>query len=252
MEPKPYLPELSMVSPRALSAEVEPVLSSAWDPERYLTDSRAWVVGRYEPEVVVDDGVRVLDMPVQLPGDVLHLPPDLPDWLCRLVEELRYFELKLHPDAWTMYAYLTVNQGVVAAGRSQRRGGSHFDGMQGVRYPQKLPVCHQYLYATAAPTIVYEQPFDLRGLDPARHNFFSACERQKNATACRQPEPGEIMLTTAYSVHESPVLETDTERTFVRLEFSHKQFDREGNTINPALDTSDWDYVPRPIPDGLI
>lgn len=41
---------------------------------------------------------------------------------------------------------------------------------------------------------------------------------------------------TAYNVHESTAASTSGLRTFVRLEFSLKKFDREGNTINPLFE----------------
>lgn len=225
------------------------LLSSPWNPERYRDASRAWVVAR-PALTVTDDEINVLDMPIKLPGGPISLPP-LPEWLVRLILQIELREREIHPDCRDMYSYLTVNQGIVRAGRSQRRGGAHFDGMQGVRYPTKLPPCHQYLFSTAAPTVFYEQPFHLSELDPARDNFFAACERQKRSEYALSARPGEVLMTTAYTVHESPAVTTDTPRTFVRVEFSHKRADREGNSLNPALDTSDWDYRPRPIPAGL-
>jgi hypothetical protein len=225
------------------------LLVAPWAPERYKLWSKVWKVGFLAPTEVTDENINVLDMPFQLPDGEAVLP-ELPAWLRELVEAASLFEQRLHPASKHMYAYLTVNQGLVCAGHSQRRGGAHFDGMQGARYPHKLPPCHQYLYSTAAPTLIYEQPFDLAGLDPAEHNFFAACDRQKRGG--RQPRAGEIVLTTAYTVHESPCLIADTCRTFVRVEFSYKRADREGNTRNPALDTSHWDYQPRPIPQHLV
>lgn len=228
------------------------VLASPWSSEGYRRHSRGWLVGYHEPAAVTDDGVNVLDMPIRLPGGPLALPDGMPVWLVALVERIDAFERRLHPASVGMHAYLTVNQGRVAPGASQRNGGAHFDGMQGVRYPDKLPVCHQYLYATILPTILYEHPFELVHLDAARHDFFAACERQKDPRRAWQPDPGQIVLTTAYTVHESPVADRDVDRTFVRVEYSHKRADREGNTRNAALCTAHWEYVPRPIPEGLV
>jgi hypothetical protein len=228
-------------------ARVREILTGPWDPALYSQHSDAWKVGHLDR--CVDDNINVLDMPVKLPGGPLTLP-ELPAWLVALTEAVHEFETVLWPESVNMYAYLTVNQGVVKGGTSQRRGGAHVDGMQGVRYPVKLPACHQYLWATAAPTVIFSHPFDFTGLDPSKHNFFRACDEQKHDGW--QPAAGDIVLTTAYTVHESPVLEEDTARTFVRIEYSHKRADRIGNTLNPALDTSDWDYGPRPIPEHLV
>lgn len=60
----------------------------------------------------------------------------------------------------------------------------------------------------------------------------------------------EINLMTAYSVHESTVADESCERTFVRLEFSRKTFNRVGNSVNELFDTG-WEYVDLSIPDHL-
>ncbi len=221
---------LRLTSPRNLN--LGDLLTTPWSQERYLSASRAWKVGELSLGSVTDARLALLYMPIKLPDGELYLP-QLPAWLTELVVALGEFEKELHSGGEMMYAYLTVNQGVVKAGSSQRNSGAHFDGMQGARYPDKLPPCHQYLYATAAPTVIYEQPFNLCDLDVKRDNFFRACEHQKHSGW--QPAPGDIVLSTAYTVHESPRLLADTWRTFVRVEFSHKRADRDGNTLNPAL-----------------
>jgi hypothetical protein len=123
--------------------------------------------------------------------------------------------------------------------------------MQGVRYPEKLPACHQFIVSSALPTIWHIQAFDASGLDPAVDNWFTAFEKQAKRTdeTLWAPDPLEVVLSTAYGVHESTKAVVDTDRTFVRVEFSMKQADRIGNTISPL--SKDWDWHPRPIPAGL-
>ena len=182
----------------------------------------------------------------------IHLISEAKTRLENLISIILNNEKAINPNKWFhCYTYLTVNQGVVWKGKSQRNPGAHFDGMQGNRYPYKSPVCHQYLVASAAPTIYWPGPFDFSQLDPNKHNFFLECDRQKVNQICTTAEPNTLYLQTAYDVHESPIVKKTTFRTFIRVEFSMKKFNRIGNTENPDLPTG-WTYEDQPIPAHLI
>lgn len=197
-----------------------------------------------------------LDMLVKLPGGAVILPePFASDLgLMSFLSQSLDFEDALLPDWRKRYhLYLTVDRRLVQAGRSHRNEGWHFDGMQGSRYPVKLPVCHQYVLSTYLPTEYTDVPTDASELDETRHNWFRALGDQvpEDAEIIRA-EPGAINLMTAYQLHRSPIA-GPTEagwRTFVRLDVSLKQQDRLGNTVNPLL-PAPWDFVERKLPEGL-
>ncbi len=196
----------------------------------------------------------MLDLPIKLPSGAFCLP-DVHNNTISVLKALLIVvlnkEKQINPNWQNYYCYLTTNQGYVGAGQSQRNGGAHFDGMQGVRYEEKLPVCHQYLISSCNPTIYYPHTFNFDRLDDNKHNFFTECDKQKQLDKAFTAKSNCLYLQTAYCVHESPPAKEDCFRSFIRIEFSLKKFNRIGNTINPYLKT-DWTYEPQPIPAHLI
>ena len=65
-----------------------------------------------------------------------------------------------------------------------------------------------------------------------------------------QPNPYDIVICDAFTVHASPIMDIDTWRTFLRIEFSEKIYNRKFNTMNPLFDYS-WDYIDRHNPTNL-
>jgi hypothetical protein len=195
--------------------------------------------------------VNVLDMPIKLPFGELRVPHGLPSWVHDVIDRAVAFEAAhvTLPDPW--HIYLTVQQSVVASGTTQRHAGAHIDGMQGSAYPEPLVGCHAYLLSTVAPTTFYPQPFRLSGFQKDRDNLFRILDEQKDVTRSHTPMPGELVVASCYSVHEAGVSPLTGLRTFVRVEFSMKRFDREENTRNARIDTTTWEYLPRPIPTHL-
>lgn len=196
-----------------------------------------------------------LDMLVKLPGGDLTLPePYASDpGLARIFAEMASAEDGILP-AWreTRHVYLTFDRRPVEAGRTHRNAGWHFDGMQGARYPEKLPACHQYVVSSANPTEFIAAPVDATDLDEARDNWFEIVGARAAASGGEifRPAPGEMMLMSAYQIHRSPPAETACLRTFVRIDISCKRQDRLGNTANPDL-PAPWAFVPRTLPEGL-
>jgi hypothetical protein len=193
-------------------------------------------------------------MLVMLPGGELVLPPEyasVPAIASFLSASIAY-EDRLLPD-WRIdrHLYLTVDRRQVRAGDTHRNAGWHFDGMQGARYPDKLPACHQYLATTALPTEFSDAPVDATCLDENRHNWFETLGDQVPADlAPWTADPLEIVCMSAYQLHRSPIASRDEWRTFLRLDVSCKQQDRLGNTLNPSL-PAPFAYVPRSLPEGL-
>lgn len=194
-----------------------------------------------------------LDMLIHLPGGTPTVPAPWnqdPALAHFLAQAFAFEDICLPTWRGTHHAYLTFDRRMVPARRTHRNAGWHFDGMQGSRYPVKLPVCHQYLCADALPTEFSAAPTQAHGLDETRDNWFVALGRQAVHDPALSAPPMGIVAMTAYQLHRSPEAAEATRRTFVRLDISVKQQDRAGNTTNPDL-PAPWAFVERSLPAGL-
>lgn len=226
-------------------------IQNIWNPQRFGILRAPHVVGRVQDAARFGSKKRsVLDMPIKIPGSDVRLPKDLQGvGLEEVIDQCVAFEKTINAGYDAYYLYLTVHQSDVKASTTQRRAGAHIDGMQGERYPEKFEVCHSYLVSDAIPTrfFVQEFPTDLCELT---QNWFYEFDRVKNPNCAVMSKNLEINLMTAYNVHESTEATEDVRRTFIRLEFSKKQFNRLGNTPNERFDL-DWTFEERGIPKHL-
>lgn len=225
-------------------------INNKWNPERFYIPRQPLHIDYISPIVLESKKDNILDMPIKLPKEDFQIPFDIE--VEQIVDRCIQFEEEINVQWEDYYCYLTMNQGYVGVGETQRNSGAHFDGMQGEKYKEKFNVCHQYLVSSSLPTIYYTHEFNAERLDVTKHNWFNEFDRQKDKKYSMTPEPYELVLQTAYNVHECSVAKIGTKRTFVRIELSLKKFNRLGNTLNPLIDTSDWDYEPQPIPCKLI
>lgn len=189
-------------------------------------------------------------MPIKIPNSDIRIPNQLNNAsINEIVTTCLNFEKKINSKWQEYYLYLTVHHSFVAASETQRREGAHIDGMQGTRYHEKFPVCHSYIVSNIVPTRFFNHKFP-SNLSEEAQNWFYEFDKVKDYRKSSLTKPFEINLMTAYSVHESTPAIEDVTRTFVRLEFSRKVFDRLGNTINPLFDL-DWNYQERSMPSHL-
>lgn len=230
---------------------LESDIAQTWDPERFSFKRKPEIVSEIDhKEEFSSPQVSVLDMPIKFPSGEFRIPTENKA-IHEIVDKAFRYEQLINPLWERYYVYLTIDQKQVSRGESHRVHGAHFDGMQGLAYPKKLPVCHQYVIANAAPTQFFIQEFDAKNLDEKRQNWFTELEKQIVPDAVMTAEPFTLYLMTAYSMHDSPIVKEDCLRTFCRVEFSLKEFDRDMNTRNPLL-PSPWKYRPRPIPEHLL
>ena len=249
-DPKASLPELPGDSP------ILAKIGTIWDTENFKVARRPVELGQVpegERAALVRPGMpRILDMPIKFPGSEFRLPAELAQlrWLVQRVADL---ELAVNPRHYDeFYCYLTVDQGPVRGGVLQREAPCHVDGFQGARWRPKVRINHTYTVTDCLPTAYYVQPFDLGGLDEARHNFFWEMNNLVAKTGSAHAwhaAPWELTLMDAYTVHRGAAAEVDSYRTWVRLSFEVRIFDRLGNAHNPMF-RYDWDMVPRDI-EGL-
>ncbi|WP_336769774.1 hypothetical protein [Bacillus bombysepticus] len=226
-------------------------IKQKWNPKRFNLVRHPHSVGELQhKDCLIEPKRSVLDMPIKIPNSDVRIPTDLnTPSLLEMVEKCLEFEKSINPNWNDYYMYLTVHHSYVEKATTQRRGGAHIDGMQGERYTEKLPACHSYLVSNAVPTKFYNHPFP-SNLCERTQNWFYELDKVKDENTSTLSKPFEINLMTVYNVHESTQATTSGLRTFIRLEFSLKQFDRIGNSINPLFDLN-WELKERSIPKHL-
>ena len=189
----------------------------------------------------------ILDMPIRVPGSAYRLP----DIIARAWPVVKVCDSHAADRGGDdRFCYLTVDQRLVKAGTTHRYAGCHVDGFQGARIDPKVEADFSYVVADALPTVFYRQAWDVGGLDVAHDNFFRAFDEQARPDAAWRARPGEVVYCDAWCVHRADVAPIDMVRTFVRLSYSVREFDRIGNHVNPLFGRM-WQYVSRDAPKGL-
>ena len=228
-----------------------PIIDSVgtiFDVSKFAVPRKPLVVGTVNLDLPED--TTVSDMVIKMPGVGYRVPEEL-SGLLPFLEASVTAEKVINPDADDYYAYLTAQRTRVKQGEIKRSPGAHSDSVQGQRIQPKVAIEHGFTAVNMAPTRWFTHGFDLTGLDPDTHWLNVAFEEQKKNDEAVQFAPGEIVLFDAYNVHEPIEAEEDGDRTFVRLIYSRRIFDRVGNTRNTLFDY-DWNFQPRPVPSDLI
>jgi putative nucleotidyltransferase with HDIG domain len=207
-----------------------------WD-ERNLTVTRLPVVvgeltGKTEFSRVLRQNPRVQSMIIRKPGGGLRLPAGLKQFQEAVAAAFAY-EKKINPDFERYYAYLTVTQGIVESGKSQKRPNAHTDG-----YPRRPEdrgeVDRMYLVSDVLPTEYFDQPFPV----PTAHDFAAIHATFENAT-----DPAKIVvhpdynitMMDSYTVHRSQKSDRPEFRTFVQIHFASRLYAMAHNTPNPLF-----------------
>jgi len=143
-------------------------------------------------------------------------------------------EMGLDPD--NRYAYLTIDQMQVNAGKSQRESGWHIDGMQGTEVPEKKNADFQFIWADRTPTRFCTMTFNMEGVDEAVHNIFRWVGKQVDENLCYYLKANEIYLMNAYHVHTAVRTTKPVFRRFARLSFTNTPITSVRMTKNPAIE----------------
>lgn len=231
-------------------------LNSIWDVKKFLIPRRPITLGKLteeEQKLFSQKGIpRTLDMPIKFPGSNFRIPQTFEQFI-PVIQRIADFEKAINPNCFDeYYCYMTIDQGLVKPDTLQREAPCHVDGFQGARWTPKVRINHTYVVGDSIPTSYYIQPFDFSHLDEAKHNFFWEMNKivaETNAQYAWQPESNEINLIDAYTVHRGSEATQETLRTWMRLSFEVRKFDRLGNAHNPLFQY-DWEMVPRDI-EGL-
>lgn len=228
-------------------------LGSVWDLNKFKMPRRPLSVAHISAQSMALFSLpgmpRILDMPIKFPGTEYRVPQEYAQ-LRPVLETIAHHRAALNIAGENeFYAYLTVDQSWVEPGILQREAPCHVDGFQGARWDPKVRLNHTYTMGDAVPTTYYEQAFDFDALDEKVHNFFWEMNRIVALTKSQHaitPANGELTLMDAYSVHRGSPAPERLYRTWIRLSFEVRKFDRLGNAHNPMFDYN-WEMVPRDI-----
>ncbi len=189
---------------------------------------------------------HVLDMPIKFPGTGVRVPNALASFVPAL-QQILDIEAQPNPAYDAYYAYLSIHQARIEPGERMRENPYHVDGFQGPRWPHKHPVNHSYLLADALPTVFYPRSFPLDhldlGLDDIYAEFARLIEGDPQTPTWRAAD-FDLVLMDAYCVHRGDVATVPVTRTWLRVSWETRIFDRLGNAHNPLF-RYDWPMVAR-------
>jgi hypothetical protein len=180
--------------------------------------------------------IRVLECPIKFAGrNEYRIPRELIQFEEAIAKSVA-FEHAINPSVIDYYAYITIDQGYVKENVCQRSIGCRVNGFQGAKVNPKLPVARSYVAYDRVPMKFYNQGFQTDHLDDAKHNFFFSFDEQRKKEAEHSFERYNILLTNAYTVYRNTTVDYPVYRTFFRLTYDVRRYERFGNTHNPLYD----------------
>jgi hypothetical protein len=153
------------------------------------------------------------------------------------LDRLVRFNKRLYDD---YQFYVTVNVSEVEVGKAQRNVGIHVDGFQGVKYPIKFENDHSYIFVNEGPTLFTSEPFNPP--DSYDINWYEGEKGMSSLSESLQKgRTRQLVLMTGLQLHEAGTIPmeygegTKVGRFFYRGEFTLKEHNRFGNSINKAF-----------------
>jgi hypothetical protein len=212
-------------------------------------------MGLIEVEPLLACPINVLRMPLKYPksstwmtdGNEYRIPRQL-GALMPFIQRVAEYEKSLYPQDQTSwndehnftFCHITFDHSVVPAGQHHRYPGFHGDGIQGTKLTPKINAEHSYILTSAPATQFCLQPFFLKHLDEAKHNFFLEFDRQAKEANFYSALPNHLYLIDPYMVHRTPKLEKETDRVFIRITYTSSELEHPKNTTNPLFDKRDY------------
>eukprot|EP01090_Pellita_catalonica_P022881 TRINITY_DN9073_c0_g1_i1.p1 TRINITY_DN9073_c0_g1~~TRINITY_DN9073_c0_g1_i1.p1 ORF type:complete len:303 (-),score=17.20 TRINITY_DN9073_c0_g1_i1:433-1341(-) len=192
------------------------------------------------------DGLpSIQDMVIKLSKQKQYILPAQLAQLQSVIQLIVDFWVANNPLHDDYNCYLTASQGSVPNGCYQRRAGIHCDGFQSSSITPKQPGDYIFLVSNILPTEYFVQRFNTENLNPDTDNFFQFFSQNLTADRLHCQKPWEICMLDPYVLHESPQnnLGKSVNRTFLKIVFSQRIYDRAGNTINPHIEYP-WNLKP--------
>jgi hypothetical protein len=189
---------------------------------------------------------RCLDMPIRLSGQKEYRVPEEWSALLPMLRDVISTEHVHNPNVPDYHTYITVDSKMVEPDEQQRNGGLHVDGFQGARIDPKTKITRNYVVTTNGGTRFYSQPFIV--VDEKKYNVFQGFDLQAKDYVIAKENT--VYFMDAYTVHESGIASRKGIRSFLRVTYDLKKFDRLGNTHNSMLDYK-WDMEDRKIHEAV-
>jgi hypothetical protein len=210
-------------------------LTDSFDLDRFIYFRPPIDLGHSGIELKDSDGcINVLRMPIKYPNSKFKIPSKL-EWLKSFLQRIIDYEWNINPIFNNAFAHITIDRSLVKKGDTHRYPGFHGDGVQGQKLTPKRPIEHSYIFATAPSTEFCLQPFFLKHLDEAKHNYFLEFDAQAKEVNVVKTIPEHLYLIDPYMVHRTPLIKKTTDRLFVRVTFVFAELDHDKNTINPLF-----------------
>lgn len=196
---------------------------------------------------------QVFDMPFYMPEQGYKIPQELAPYVPFLAKCVAA-EALANPKIKHYNAYVTIDCGVVAPQAFARRQGLHLDGFltsaNRLSHPGKtLWGDNTYIMSSQKElmTEFYPGPFDLSYVDTdSPQAVLDALASQGKHMSYIQGDAYCLYRMNTNNVHAVHPNLTGTYllRTFMKVTFSERLFNRSGNTINPLLNYR-YTYIPR-------
>lgn len=196
---------------------------------------------------------QIFDMPIYMPGQGWKIPaafaPIMP-----VLAKITAAESLANPAINHCNVYLTLDSGIVFPNGYARREGLHVDGFltNANAIPNKEGIIwsdNTYIISDASDlqTELYPGPFDLSNVDNNNvREVLQAFSEQGKDMPYQQSNAYDMVRLTTNNVHAVHPNQTDhnIQRSFLKMTFSERLFNRGGNTVNPHLNYR-FTYVPR-------
>lgn len=214
-------------------------LFETFDIEQYLYPRPPIDMGLIEDSEYACD-LNVLRMPLKFPKTEYKIPEELKS-LFPFISRVAEYEAFINPKHDDCFCHITYDKSNVTAGEFHRFPGFHGDGVQGTKLTPKITVEHSYILVTSPPTEFCLQPFFLKHLDEAKHNFFLELDKQARECNVYGSLPGHLYLIDPYMIHRTPKITSTVERVFVRITYAFTELQHPKNTVNPMFSGQQYD-----------
>lgn len=196
---------------------------------------------------------QVFDMPIYMPGQGWKIPTELAPYY-NVIAKIVAAESLANKALTDCNAYITIDCGIVFPQGLARRGGLHVDGFltrANARASKDNIIWGDNTYVVSdvasLQTEFYPGPFDLSAInidDPQA--VLNAFDTQGRTMSYKQYDPYDIVRLTTNNVHavHANMSNMYLQRSFLKMTFSERLFNRGGNTINPGFNYQ-FTYVPR-------
>lgn len=190
--------------------------------------------------------IRCLDLPIKMAGSKEYRIPTEFNQFLEVISNAISFEVAHNEDLVNFYAYLTIDQSQTKIGDTHRNAGLHVDGFQGARINPKVWCDRSYIICDCDTPSFYNQSFEtVENMDDNTQNVFHEFDKTAHYSSEIRCIPYCIYMMDCYAVHGANK-SISSNRTFVRLTFSVREFDRLGNSHNNCFNYN-WKMIERNI-----